>query len=67
MAPSSAAIAYAPRPGIGPEQEQAALANVYRYILDAANKRDRLPDKSGPDDTREKSKYDSDANREFSA
>lgn len=45
------AVAYAPRPDAAPEKEASALAACYRYILDVAQKRDRLPDKSGPDDT----------------
>ncbi len=31
-------IAYTPRPDASPEAEAAALANVYRFVLDSANK-----------------------------
>jgi hypothetical protein len=36
---SSSRIIYTPRLGATPEQEVMALAMVYRYILDAANKK----------------------------
>ncbi len=50
---SSSTVGYVPRPGATPEQETAAFASVYRFVLDChASKRDRLPDKSGPDDAK---------------
>ena len=54
-------IAYAARPNTTPEIELSALANVYRLILDSAQKRGRLLDKSGLDDAKERSKDDSSA------
>jgi hypothetical protein len=31
-------ITYTPRPAAAPEAESSALANVYRFVLDSANK-----------------------------
>jgi hypothetical protein len=33
-------ISYAPRPSVAPELEGAALANVYRFILDCHTKKE---------------------------
>jgi hypothetical protein len=52
---SSTHITYSTRP----EAELTALAACYRIILDSANRRGRLPDKSGPDDEKERSSNDS--------
>lgn len=44
---------YIPRPDATPEAELSALAAVYKFCLEShTNKRDRLPDKSGPDDAK---------------
>ena len=61
---SSPRITYAPRPDATPEAEVSALAAVYRIVL-SAKKRGRLPDKSGPDDAKERSKDDSSATRNY--
>lgn len=52
---SDPAATYTPRPDVGPESELNALSSVYSYILRCHEKRDRLPDKSGPDDAKERS------------
>jgi hypothetical protein len=47
---SSPQITYAPRTSDA-SSEAAVLAHVYKFVLDChAQKRGRLPDKSGPDD-----------------
>jgi hypothetical protein len=46
-------ITYATKPGTTRESEVAALAACYRIIIDCQGKRDRLPDKSGPDDAKQ--------------
>lgn len=51
-------IVYAKRSDATQEAETAALANICRLILDSTKKRGRLPDKSGPEDTKG-SKHDS--------
>ena len=53
---NSPRITYAPRPDATPAGEVAALTSVYALLLDSAKKRGRLPDKSGPDDTKESMK-----------
>ena len=52
-------ITYACHPDASREAELTALAACYRFILDSANKRGRLPDKSGPDDEKVRSSNDS--------
>jgi hypothetical protein len=54
---NSPSITYAQRPDGTPETEISGLAAVYRIVLNA-KQRDRLPDKSGPDDAKG-SKHDS--------
>jgi len=51
-------ITYTLRPDATPASELAALANIYRFIIDSASKRGRLPDKSGPDDAMKGSNND---------
>ncbi len=46
-------ITYSRRQDASQEAEIAALAGVYRLIIDSAKKRGRLPDKSGLDDAKE--------------
>ena len=46
-------IVYRTRDDATPEAEVAAVAAVYRFIIEGARKRGRLPDKSGPDDAKE--------------
>lgn len=58
-------VAYTQRPDAGAERELSALANVYRLILDSAKQRGRLPDKSGPDDEKERFRNDSLASNDF--
>jgi hypothetical protein len=55
---SSPRITYTSRPDATPQAERSALANVYAFILDSANKRGRLSDKSGPDDAMKGQKHD---------
>jgi hypothetical protein len=57
---SGLAITYAPRSDATPEAEVSALADVYRIAL-GAKQRDRLLDKGGPEDAKERSKDDSSA------
>jgi hypothetical protein len=59
---SSPAVTYAQRHDATPEAEISALAAIYRLCLEShTQKRGRLPDKSGPDDAKERSKDDSSA------
>jgi hypothetical protein len=51
-------VAYAPRPDATPEAEISALAAVYRIVL-SRKKEAVSPDKSGPDDEKERSSNDS--------
>ena len=51
-------ISYSPHPAATPEAELNTLAACFQIILDSAQKRGRLPDKSGPDDAKG-SKHDS--------
>jgi len=57
-------IVYRPRLDTSPQAEVSALAACYRIVL-SANGRGRLPDKSGPDDKKERSKDDSLATRNY--
>jgi hypothetical protein len=45
-------VAYSPRRDATPETELSALCDAYRFILESAKKRGRLPDKSGPNDAK---------------
>jgi hypothetical protein len=58
-------ITYAPHTEATPKGEVAALANVYRLILDSAKQKGRFPDKNGPDDAKERSKNDSSARQKY--
>ena len=59
---SSPAVTYSSRPDYSPKAERNALAACYRFILDRANERDRLFDKSGPEDVKGRSESDFHAN-----
>jgi hypothetical protein len=52
---SSSEVIYRVRPDATPGAEISALANVYRFILNSAQKRGRLLDKSGPDNPERRS------------
>ena len=52
---SNPRITYTSRSDTTAETELAALANVYRIILDSAKKRGRLLNKSGPEDPERRS------------
>jgi hypothetical protein len=49
---SSPRVTYSARRDATPQDELSALVAVYRAILESQSRRDRLPDKSGPDDAR---------------
>ena len=51
-------VSYTPHADTSPQSELNALAACYRFILDSAQKRGRLLDKSGPDDVKGRSKND---------
>jgi hypothetical protein len=48
-------IVYAQRPDATTEGEVAALANVYRFLINSQSRRGRLLDKSGPEDPERRS------------
>jgi hypothetical protein len=51
-------ITYTPRSEATSASELSTLANIYRFIIDSASERGRLPDKSGPDDAMKGSNND---------
>jgi len=48
-------VGYRARDNAPPKAEISALANVYKLILDSAQKRGRLPVNSGPEDPERRS------------
>jgi hypothetical protein len=56
---SNPAIAYAPRHDATPETEISTLANVYKFVLDCANKNAAGMTSTNGDDEKERSRNDS--------
>ena len=62
---SSPRIIYTPRPDATPEAELSTLANVYRFVLDSANKNAAGVVSTNGGDAKERSKDDSSATRNY--
>jgi hypothetical protein len=60
-----ARISYAARPDSTPEEERGALQNVYRLVLNSANKNAVGVTSTNGDDAKERSKDDSSATRNY--
>ena len=58
---SSPCITYTPRPDATPEAELSTLANIYRFVLDSANKNAAGVSSTNGDDAKERSEDDSSA------
>ncbi len=51
------AITYTPRPDVGDEAEISALANVYAFVLQKHQERQRATRPGGPEDARKESNH----------
>jgi hypothetical protein len=64
---SSPRVIYTPRPDATPEAELSTLANVYRFVLDSANKNAAGVVSTNGGDAKERSKDDSSATRNYTS
>jgi hypothetical protein len=58
-------ITYTPRPDAMPERELSTLANVYRFVLDSANKNAAGVTSTNGGDAKERSEDDSSATQNY--